>query len=107
MVPDGRHATFELCPLPPFRLDLTVWALRRRGHNRIDSWDGVYRRALLVDGHTIVVEVVQQGSPAKPILTVTATAATDLPPHAVASTRTVLEVVLGIDVDLTPFYELA
>jgi 3-methyladenine DNA glycosylase/8-oxoguanine DNA glycosylase len=37
-------------PIAPFRLDLTVWALRRRRRNAIDRWDGVtYRR---IDGHT-------------------------------------------------------
>ena len=31
----------------PFRLDLTVWALRRRAHNAIDRWDGsTYRDAV-------------------------------------------------------------
>jgi len=29
-----------LRPRPPFRLDLTVWALRRRDRNRLDCWDG-------------------------------------------------------------------
>ncbi len=27
-------------PMPPFRLDLTVWVLRRRPHNLMDRWDG-------------------------------------------------------------------
>ena len=27
---------FTLAPRPPFRLDLTVWALRRRAHNLVD-----------------------------------------------------------------------
>ena len=36
---------FTLEPVPPFRLDLTVWTLRRRPHNTIDDWDGeTYRR---------------------------------------------------------------
>lgn len=30
---------FPLEPVPPFRLDLTAWALRRRAHNAIDRWD--------------------------------------------------------------------
>lgn len=28
----------------PFRLDLTVWALRRRAHNAMDRFDGRYDR---------------------------------------------------------------
>lgn len=31
---------FELTPHAPFRLDLTVWALRRQPGNRIDTWHG-------------------------------------------------------------------
>jgi hypothetical protein len=32
--------TFLVEPVPPFRLDLTVWALRRRASNAVDRWDG-------------------------------------------------------------------
>ncbi|WP_226833456.1 hypothetical protein [Acidithiobacillus caldus] len=36
---------FRLSPRPPFRLDLTVWALRRQAHNRMDDWEReTYRR---------------------------------------------------------------
>ena len=39
--------TFELEPVSPFRLDLTVWTLRRRPDNVVDRWDGTtYRRVL-------------------------------------------------------------
>jgi DNA-3-methyladenine glycosylase II len=34
------HTSFVLEPIPPFRLDLTVWTLRRRPDNIIDRWDG-------------------------------------------------------------------
>src|SRR5713101_6047817 len=45
------QTTFALEPTPPFRLDLTVWALRRRPHNEVDRWDGqTYRRALILNG---------------------------------------------------------
>lgn len=39
--------SFVLEPISPFRLDLTVWALRRRPDNVVDRWDGqAYRRVL-------------------------------------------------------------
>lgn len=39
--------TFIIRPLPPYRLDLTAWALRRRARNLIDRWDGSsYRRVI-------------------------------------------------------------
>jgi hypothetical protein len=41
------RTTFHLEPVPPFRLDLTVWTLRRRPDNAVDRWDGqTYRRVL-------------------------------------------------------------
>ncbi len=44
------HESFCVHPHSPFRLDLTVWALRRRAHNRIDYWNGTtYTRVLLID----------------------------------------------------------
>ncbi|MEO8265415.1 MAG: hypothetical protein ABI706_07875 [Ilumatobacteraceae bacterium] len=52
---------FELHPRLPFRLDLTAWALRRRARNLVDAWDGRYRRALIIDGEAIVIEVSQHG----------------------------------------------
>ena len=37
---------FTLEAVPPFRLELTAWALRRRRHNAVDRWDGeTYGRA--------------------------------------------------------------
>ena len=60
-----------LRPRPPFRLDLTVWALRRRGRNRLDRWDGgTYRRALDVGGRSVTVAVDQRGRPDQPYLSV-------------------------------------
>ena len=35
-----RADSFLLEPLSPFRLDLTVWVLRRRPDNVVDRWDG-------------------------------------------------------------------
>ena len=41
----------SLVPLPPFRLNLTVWALRRRPDNAIDRWDGQTYRHILERWH--------------------------------------------------------
>src|ERR1035438_6908476 len=44
---DDDLIRFSICPVMPFRLDLTVWALRRRSMNAVDLWDGeTYRRGL-------------------------------------------------------------
>ena len=52
--PDLERLTFQVEPVPPFRLDLTVQALRRRAINAVDRWDGTtYRRILVVDGRPL------------------------------------------------------
>ena len=52
--------TFALQPRPPFRLDLTVWALRRRAHNVVDLFDdGIWRRVLVVGKSPVGVTVRQ------------------------------------------------
>jgi hypothetical protein len=39
-----------LRPVPPFRLDLTVWALRRRARNAIDRWNCTTDRRVVMGG---------------------------------------------------------
>ena len=66
-------AVFKLTPVPPFRLDLTVWVLRRLQINQMDRWDGkTYRRVLTLGDRPVEVAVVQAGSARVPQLTVTA-----------------------------------
>ena len=99
--------TFFLDPIPPFRLDLTAWALRRRPGNLVDRWDGAtYRRVLASAAGTVEVAVVQIGGPEAPRLRVTARGAplTEDGTRGVAAT---LERVLGLGVDLTAFYHRA
>jgi DNA-3-methyladenine glycosylase II len=98
--------TFELEPAPPFRLDLTVWALRRRPHNQVDPWDGhTFQRVLLVDGVPIVVTVTQIAVPETPRLHVSASAANALPDEAAVAGA--LRRLLGLDIDLSGFYQFA
>jgi len=103
--------SFTLSALPPFRLDLTVWALRRRPENILDRWDGhTYRRALAFDENIapqpIEVAVEQIGSASRPRLRVTA-----LAPHPSrelnSALRTALERMLGLNTDLRAFYAFA
>ena len=70
----GRLESLIVRPLPPFRLDLTAWALRRRARNAIDRWDGfTYRRVIVVGGRPTELAVYQDGPPTAPRLIVTAT----------------------------------
>jgi DNA-3-methyladenine glycosylase II len=99
--------SFSIKPIPPFRLDLTAWALRRRPENAIDRWDGsIYRRVLMVDGQAIEVAVHQSGGPEAPQLEVDVTGPGLAVRHE-ESARALLERILGVHKDLRPFYKLA
>jgi DNA-3-methyladenine glycosylase II len=94
-------------PVPPFRLDLTVWALRRRARNAIDRWDGgTYRRAIVLGGRTTALSVRQLGSPDAPRLVVTSTPS----PRTAADRRRLRSMVdrlLGTAVNLDEWYRMA
>lgn len=94
---------FTLSVLPPFRLDLTVWALRRRQKNLIDQWNGKeYTRVFVIAGNTIQI-IVSQKSETE--LSVTAKGA-EIPKLQKTITDT-LKKMLGIDKNLKAFYRLA
>lgn len=97
---------FSLRPVPPFRLDMTVWVLRRVQANEMDRWDGhTYRRVLTVRDEPLEVSVVQTGPPDTPELLVT----TEGPQSTAteADIAPVLTRMLGLDIDLAGFYRLA
>jgi DNA-3-methyladenine glycosylase II len=101
------HNSFELTPLSPFRLDLTVWTLRRRPHNIVDRWDGTtYRRALELPSGPVEVEVVQSAPPEAARLQIKVLGQ---PIRAAerAAVKSSLERLLGLSIDLTKFYNIA
>lgn len=98
---------FILKPVPPFRLDLTVWVLRRVPINAMDRWDGqTYRRVLLLDGAPVEVAVVQTGPPQRPELTIT-TRGRRLGDKNRMQLIAMLQTTLGLNVDLAPLYQIA
>jgi DNA-3-methyladenine glycosylase II len=98
---------FVVRPVPPFRLDLTVWALRRRSRNIIDRWDGsVYRRLVVINGQPVEVAIHQVGSPTEPQLIVKTTPSS-LNAADRRCIRTILDRLLGLRVDLTGWYRIA
>jgi DNA-3-methyladenine glycosylase II len=101
------QTTFELTPVPPFRLDLTVWALRRRAHNILDRWDGAtWRRVLSFPTGPVEVAVTQQAPSDAARLQV---AIVGQPMGAAVRTvvTSELERLLGLSIDLTEFYRFA
>ena len=98
---------FYLTPTPPFRLDFTAWALRRRGENAVDRWDGETYRRVLVLGRGPAMVAVRQTRPANgPRIEVAITGA-----GAGTSTKSAviaaLERLLGLRIDLAGFYRFA
>ncbi|MGH9616148.1 MAG: DNA-3-methyladenine glycosylase family protein [Acidobacteriaceae bacterium] len=94
---------FSVRPLAPFRLDLTVWALRRRSMNAVDAWDGTtYCRVLAIRDKSMLVAVTQR----EKMLDVTVTA-THIPPETKQTAICSLERLLGFREDLCEFYEFS
>lgn len=99
--------TFELKPVLPFRLDLTVWTLRRRAHNIVDRWDGItYRRVLPLPTGPVEMAVTQSAPPETARLKV-AVAGRPVSVAVRAAVTTALERLLGLRINLTKFYEVA
>ena len=101
--------SFSVEPRPPFRLDLTAWALRRRPANVVDRWDGsTYRRAMKVAGTVAEVEVRQIDPPQAPSLAVSVVTDAPVDPGVAQGEITAtLDRLLGLDVDLEDFYRRA
>lgn len=99
--------TFELKPVLPFRLDLTVWTLRRRSHNILDRWDGAtYRRVLNLTAGPVEVAVTQQSLAGAARLRV-AVSGQPLKASVRAAVTTALERLLGLRVDMAGFNRFA
>jgi DNA-3-methyladenine glycosylase II len=93
--------------MPPFRLDLTVWTLRRRPDNAMDRWDGEsYRRVLPLPAGPVEVAVTQVAPPEAPQLRVSVKGQ---PLHSPVKTAvaSALGRLLGLHIDLTAFYRFA
>lgn len=92
---------------PPFRLDLTVWALRRRSVNETDRWDGSeYGRTIYLGRTPVGLGVKQVGFHALPRLLVRVSGERDSA-RVRAAVHHVLHYVLGLGIDLAGFYALA
>lgn len=102
-----RQDVFTVEPVAPFRLDLTVWVLRRRPENRVDRWDGqTYRRVLALDGTPVEVAVRQVGPAGAPRLAVEMHGGRDAPALRQA-VGVALDRLLGLRQDLTAFERFA
>lgn len=103
----ARRLTLEVPA--PFRLDLTVWALRRRPHNAVDLWDGdSWRRSVATGEGAVELTVRQTRGRDAPRLAISVGREGAAPgSSAVAEVRRLVIRTLGLDVDLAGFYVLA
>lgn len=100
-------SSLVLHPRAPFRLDLTVWALRRRALNEVDAWDGsTYRRVLVLDDAPVEVAVTQASGTETPALQLRLTT-TGRRKNALPEARAALGKMLSLELDIDPFYTLA
>jgi DNA-3-methyladenine glycosylase II len=98
---------FLVEPVPPFRLDLTAWTLRRRADNAVDRWDGqTYRRVLPSPSGLLEVVVNQVGPPDAPRLSVSVEGQR-LTSAVKGTVASALARLLGLDIDLAAFYRFA
>jgi DNA-3-methyladenine glycosylase II len=104
---DLERLTFQIKPVPPFHLDLTVQALRRRAINAVDRWDGTtYRRIVIMDGRPVGIDVVQIAPPERPMLQATVSGSS-FPPSTRFVAMSALTRLLGVDRCLDDFYGAA
>jgi DNA-3-methyladenine glycosylase II len=82
----------------PYRLDLTANVLRRLSTNVVDRFDGTTYRRLIGDAKTPALLSVTQTGPAELSVDITASGKKRLDPAVL------VERMLGIQVDLEPFY---
>jgi len=99
--------SFELTPIAPFRLDFTAWALRRRPENEVDRWNGAtYQRVIPVHGGSAELSVRETGPCENPRVEVNVIAGR-LDKAAKAEVTALVTAMLGLQVDLKPFYRMA
>jgi DNA-3-methyladenine glycosylase II len=103
---NGNTLSFTLRPVAPFRLDYTVWALRRRPDNAIDRWDGAaWRRVHELAEGICEIRVTQAGPPENPTLRVLGIGK-GLGADSKKPIKDLLTRMLGLDMDLSGFYSL-
>ncbi len=106
--------SFKLIAKPPFRLEFTAWALRRRSQNQMDIWeDNSYRRVLTLNKRPFLVIVGQRQRKIKTKNRpkIRESVAVSVFPAVNKKQRTEISAnikkMMGLELDLTGFYKLA
>ena len=100
--------TFTLPVVPPFRLDFTVWALRRRKTNTVDRWDGdQYLRVFLINNLLLKVTVRLKSVKNVPRLIITLQVNEGNTDQLRKEAGLLIQKMFGLTIDLQPFYRLS
>ncbi|VVC75386.1 DNA-3-methyladenine glycosylase [Aquicella siphonis] len=100
------RTSFILAPVSPFRLDYTVWALRRISKNLIDRWDGnEYTRLFVIQNKPVKVVVKQCGTPDDSVIDVSVNK--KINQELKNELAEILEMMLGLKQDLRNFYRIS
>lgn len=103
-----KTLTISIPAICPFRLDLTVWALRRRKSNIVDQWNSnQYTRIFVLNNNPVKITAIQEGTNAEPKICVTLKSKKEITSHLLKDVKLLLQKMLGITIDLQPFYALA
>lgn len=96
--------SFSLPVYSPFRLDYTVWVLRRRQHNMVDRWENhQYIRALFAGSELCKIVAEQKKENELEVNIISQSPSADLRGNISGQ----LKRILGIESDLKEFYILA
>ncbi|MCW8417807.1 DNA-3-methyladenine glycosylase [Fluoribacter dumoffii] len=96
---------FTLNAVAPFRLDYTVFALRRRSKNKVDLWDrNCYTRVLIIENTPVKVVVEQKKGINDPELLLHSEGSKQVSQNQIHAE---MEKMLGLKRDLHDFYCLA
>lgn len=97
------HTSFSLFPVLPFRLDFTIWALRRRRINLVDLWDNnCYERLFIIDDQPVKISVEQKNKESILIFT-----HTKINNNIKNKLILLLEKMLNLNLNLNNFYKIA
>jgi DNA-3-methyladenine glycosylase II len=101
----GFDTSVVVRPVPPFRLDATAAVLRRDERNPVDRWQsGRYTRVLSCRDAPCLVAVRQTGPVDDPEISIQVAGGGGTTVEEVVAR---VRLLLGLNVDLTPFYSLA
>ncbi len=107
MVEKLERNSFAIPAVAPFRLDYTVWVLRRRAHNEVDRWvHQRYERIFQINDEPFAVSVVQTAFSVRPEVSVTIDG-TALDAEIQEEVESRLNRMVGLDKNLAKFYGFA